>query len=81
MMITEIRQQLHEYIDSADDKNVEALYTILIPGMQQTKVSADELKQFYDRRDKHLSGKVEAYSLDDAHAIVRTKPKKDEGFK
>ena len=29
MRITQIRQQLHDYIDSAEDKKLKALYTLL----------------------------------------------------
>ena len=36
MMMVEIRQQLHQYIDAADDKNIEAIYIPIFTGKYAT---------------------------------------------
>lgn len=71
MMMAEIRQQLHQYIDAADDKNIEAIYTILQGGMQQQRFSPEDLRKFYDRRTEYLEGKTETYTVEEAHNIIR----------
>ena len=71
MMMVEIRQQLHQYIDTADDKNIEAIYTVLQGSMQQQRFSPEELKIFYDRRAQYLEGKTEIYTVEEAHNIIR----------
>ena len=48
-MTVEIRQQLHQYIDMADDKTIEAMYTILQGNMQNTGYSNADLERFYLR--------------------------------
>ena len=71
MMMVEIRQQLHQYIDAADDKNIEAIYTILQGSLQQERFSTEELKKFYDRRAEYMEGKAETYTVAEAHNIIR----------
>ncbi len=76
MVMAEIRQQLHQYIDTADDKNVEAIYTVLQGSMQnQQRFSTEELKNFYDIRAKYLEGKTETYTVEEAHKLIRASRK------
>jgi len=57
MNTSTIRQQLHQYIEDADDKTVEAIFTILKADMAHTaQYSDDELKMFYERRTQYLDG-------------------------
>ena len=75
-MMVEIRQQLHEYIDAADDKNIEAIYTILQGNMHQERFSKEDLKKFYDRRAAYMDGKTETYTMEEAHNMIRQSRKK-----
>ena len=77
-MMVEIRQQLHQYIDAADDKNIEAIYTILQGNMQHERFSAEDLKKFYDRRAEYLEGKMETYTVEEAHNLIRQARKNNE---
>lgn len=48
-----IRQQLHNYLEVADDKKIKALYTIIKKDIQQIEFEyPDELK---DELDKHYA--------------------------
>lgn len=38
MRTTQIRQQLHDYIDSAEDKMIRALYTLLEAEIMETQL-------------------------------------------
>ncbi len=42
MSLTEIREQLHKYIDQADDKKVKAIYTMVADDIQHTDIWSDE---------------------------------------
>jgi len=54
-----MRNKLHHYIDVADEKKGEYFFT------------QDEIKMFYDRRQKYLSGESKAYTVQEALNMVR----------
>lgn len=46
-----IRQQLHNYLEVADDKKIKALYTIIEKDIQENEFEySDELKSELDKR-------------------------------
>jgi len=74
-----IRQQLHHYIDTADDKKIEAIYTIL----ENDLVSAadygeEELTMLHERASKYLKGEGKTYSVKEVHDNLRGRKKKNE---
>ncbi len=71
MAPVEIRAQLHRYIDTADDTNLEAIYAILQGNQQAEKFSPEDLKEFYDRRAEYLEGNTPTYSVKEAHDLIR----------
>ena len=71
MSIAEIKQQLHEYIDVANDKDVADIYSFIENKSAQSKYSEDELNEFYRRRDNFLSGKSKGYSVEEVHSFIR----------
>lgn len=67
-----IRNKLHEYIDAADDKKVEAIYTILEEEIEQRHVYSDEeLSMLYERREQHLKGETKSYTLEESISLIR----------
>ncbi len=71
MSIAEIRQQLREYIDVANDKDIAAMYSYI--ETQSTAPHAyteDELAEFYRRREKFLRGESKGYSVEDKQASL-----------
>jgi hypothetical protein len=77
MNTSAIRQQLHQYIDSADDKKIEAIFTILQADISHTSTfSNEELKMFYERRQKYLDGQSKTYSAEESHEYIRQSRKK-----
>ncbi len=71
-----IRSKLHEYIDMADERKLEAMYVILendIEGMSNYTVSDIEL--LYERRKKHLDRKSKSYSIAESLKAVRSSNK------
>ncbi len=77
MSTGEMRQQLHHYIDVADDRNISAIYTILEERLQAGNgLSEQDIAGFYERRNEYLSGNTRTYSVEEAHAIIRNSREK-----
>lgn len=71
-----IREQLHQYINNADDHTIEAIFTLLQPDMaNKSTYSDEELKAFYERREKYMSGNTTTYSAEEAHDYIRKNKK------
>ena len=69
---TTIKGKLHHYIDTADEMKLQAIYTILEDEIEgEYFYTQDEIKMFYDRREKQLNGEGKSYSVDEAHGLVR----------
>jgi len=67
-----IKQRLHHYIDVADDKKLQAIYTILEDELEGDYFyTQDEIKMFYDRRQKHLNGESKSYTVEETLNLVR----------
>ncbi len=72
-----IRQQLHQYIDTTDDKKVEALYTLLKSDMNHDySYSAQELDILHERAEKYLKGETKTYTAEESHKMIRQQRKK-----
>lgn len=72
MNTSTIRQQLHQYIDKADDNTIQAIFTILKSDIAgKSAYSDEELKMFYERREKYLSGNSATWSAEESHEYIR----------
>lgn len=66
------RQKLHEYIDFADDEKVNALFTILEGDDDYPyQYSDEELKMFYERKERYLKGEGENFSVEESFDEIR----------
>ena len=67
-----IKQKLHHYIDVADEKKLQAIYTILEDEIEgECMYTSEEIKEFYDRRQKHLNGESKSYTVEETINLVR----------
>jgi hypothetical protein len=67
-----LKQKLHRYIDVADEKKLQAIYTILEDEIEgEYFYTQDEIKMFYDRRQKHLNGESKSYTVAETLNLVR----------
>ena len=58
------------------DKKIEAIYTVLENDIEHThSYSPEEIKKFYERREEHLAGKTETYTMEEAHQYIRQQKK------
>ncbi len=73
-----IKGRLHEYIEHADSKHLEAIYLLLekdLPlSVQYDKATLDSL---YQRRDNHLKGLSVSYTEEEAFQYIRDHKKRD----
>lgn len=74
MEITQKRKKLHEYIESADDAKVDALFLILESDEEKPfSYSAEDISMFYERRERQLKGEVKSFSKKDVFEEISKK--------
>jgi tetrahydromethanopterin S-methyltransferase subunit G len=64
MSTSEIREQLHRYIDQANDKKIKAIYTMVEEEIQPDTVWADDafVSELEKRVNEIENGSVKAYT-------------------
>lgn len=75
METVEIREKLHQYIDLADERKIEAIFIMLEEEIASFGYSNEEMKLFYARRDKHLKGESLSYTPQESLNIIRRSKK------
>ncbi len=71
-----IKGRLHEYIEKADDKHLEAIYVLLEKEIEPAnEYDAATLEMLYRRRDNDLQGLSKSYTMEDAIESVRNAKK------
>jgi hypothetical protein len=71
MSIAEIKQQLHEYIDSAEDKKLKAIYTLLEDDITDDYQFSEGQKKELDRRyNNYQNGIGKTYTWEETLAIT-----------
>lgn len=72
IMEPSLKQKLIHYIEGADERKLQAIYTILEDEIEgEYFYSKEEIKEFYDRRQKHLNGESKSYTVEEAHNLIR----------
>ena len=73
-MQTSIRQKLHQYIDSIEDKKAEAIYTLL-----ESEIDTDLQRKrlVMAERDKFLHGEGQPFSWDEVKQMALNKEKRN----
>jgi hypothetical protein len=72
MAALQLKETLHEYIDTADDKKLEAIYTILKDSISPDyEYNKDELDAIYARRNEYKNNEAETMSAEDFLTYVR----------
>jgi len=72
MQAVQIKEALHEYIDTADEKKLEAIYMVLKDSINiNYEYNAEELSEIYSRRDKYKSGEAETLTTEEFMNFVR----------
>ena len=68
-----LKERLHDYIDHADKKKIQAIYTLVENDLEDRTglYDDDALAAFRETSKSYLSGKIEGYSLDESMKRVR----------
>ena len=76
MESTSIRSKLHEYIDSADERKLEAMYVLLESDMdKQSHYTASDIALLHERRNNHLNESSQSYTISESLEKIRTQSK------
>lgn len=79
MTVKARREELLAYIAEADDRKVDALYTLLEAEIEDTHSSytltEEQLAIVEERRNDYMTGKASGSSWEEAHARIRNNRK------
>jgi len=71
MRTAQIKQQLHDYIDSAENKKLKAIYTLLENDIAEDYQLSQEQKDELDRRyADHINGIGRTYTWEETVAMA-----------
>ena len=76
MQTSQIRQKLHQYIDTGDDKLLKLMFALAKEyndDNQDYEFSADDIKVFDERRSKRLNGESNTYTWAEAKEMIISK--------
>lgn len=73
MEIEQLRQKLHQYIDSLDAVSLDEVYNILGEEDVAWKYSQEDIEMFYKRRNSYQNGEGRSYTIEES---INAIPKK-----
>ena len=66
METSTLREKLHDFIDAADNKKLEAICTVLELDDENDYIySQEEIEEFHTRRNTHLKEESKSYSVEE----------------
>ena len=71
MAAEELRDKLHKYIDVAEERKIEAIFTMLEEDIASYGYEASDIETFHERRNKHLKGESASYSPEESLEKIR----------
>jgi hypothetical protein len=72
MSAARIREILHDYINTADENLLAAIYTLLEPKIEPENIYDKEtLDMLYKRRENHLRGISKSYTVEESMQMLR----------
>lgn len=76
MTTSAIRKKLIDYIGTADEKKVRGMYLLFEEEMEKEKkfvLTEEHMKILEAEKEKHLSGKSNSYTMQEANDIIKGK--------
>ena len=71
MKADQLRQKLHQYIDSLDEVSLDEVYKIIGEEDIAWQYSPEDIKMFYQRRSSYLNGESKNYTMDESINSIR----------
>jgi hypothetical protein len=68
-----LKLEIHGYIEQADDKTLEAIRTLVKPGIEQIQLTKQQKLELEKRKKSHLAGKSKSYNWDETEQMVKAK--------
>ena len=77
MILGAVKEKLHEYIEHADEKKIQAIYTLVEEDIENRAGLYDEaaLQIFRNTRDGFFFGKIEGFKMEESLHRIREKIK------
>lgn len=75
MKSDDIKLELHGYIEQADNKTLEAIRTLVKPGIEQMQLTKQQKQELDKRKKNHLSGKSKSFTWEETEQMVKAKKK------
>ena len=75
MINQEVKKELHELLDRADENQLELIREVLKPST--SRYSQEEIDSFYHRINLFEESGSEGYSIEESHSLIRNKYKKN----
>jgi hypothetical protein len=73
MGLSDIREELHKFINSADEQVLNLLYAMVQPDSGNSSLTPKEQKEIDKRIASHNSGESKSYSWDEARKQIEGK--------
>ncbi|MDB5281174.1 MAG: hypothetical protein JWO06_249 [Bacteroidota bacterium] len=75
MKSIELKQEIHGYIEQADDKVLKAIRTLVKPSIEQVQLTKEQKVELKKRKKDHLSGKSRSYTWEETKAMIKSRKK------
>jgi acetolactate synthase small subunit len=72
MSSIELKQQVHGFIEQADNNVLEKIYAILKPTIDQVQLTDEQKEELHSRKEKHLKGESKSYSLQEVKKLLKS---------
>lgn len=70
-----LKHELHDYIDLADNKTLEAIHTLVKPSIEQMQLSKQQKQELNKRKKNHLSNRSQSYTWAETERMVKSRKK------
>jgi len=75
MNAVELRNELHEFIERADDRHLEAIYILVSEDVKRVSshnYDVSEIEMLHKRREAHLSGESKSLTVEESIELIRS---------
>ena len=75
MKSQELKQEIHGYIEQADDKVLQAIKTLMKPSLDHVTLTKEQKKELDRRKENHLAGTSKSYTWEQTEKMLKSKRK------
>jgi putative addiction module component (TIGR02574 family) len=75
MKSIELKQEIHGYIEQADDKILQAIKTLVKPSITQIQLSKSQKLELDKRKTAHTSGKSKSFTWEQTEKMLKSRKK------